>query len=68
MFEPNRDHRSSPFLILNKRGQTALAQLGEAAAGHHAALARRLAGADVGAIRRGLRRLIQALDDPPSTK
>jgi DNA-binding MarR family transcriptional regulator len=67
-FEPNPDHRNSFFLVLNKRGQAALDQLGKAAAGHHAALAQRLTDADAGAIHRGLRRVIQALDESPSTQ
>jgi len=62
-FEPNPDHRGSPYLILNKRGRAALARLGKAAARMHAALVGRLAGTDVGAIHRGLRRLIQAMND-----
>jgi len=61
--EPNPDHRGSPHLVLNKRGQTALAQLSKAAARTHATLAGRLAGTDIGAIHRGLRRLIEAMND-----
>src|SRR6185312_5748851 len=62
-FENNPDHRSSPFLVLSKRGQAALAQLTKVAGSSHAALTRPLAGTDSGAIHRGLRRLIQALDE-----
>jgi DNA-binding MarR family transcriptional regulator len=62
-FEPNRDHRGSPHLVLNARGRAALARLTQAAGHAHAELARRLAGVDVGAIRRGLRRLIEAMND-----
>lgn len=62
-FEPNPDHRASPHLVLNKRGQTVLAQLSKAAGGGHAKLARRLAGTDIGAIHRGLRRLVEAMND-----
>jgi DNA-binding MarR family transcriptional regulator len=60
-FEPNSDHRASPHLVLTKRGQTALVQLSRAAARGHTKLARRLTGTDVGAIHRGLRRMIAAM-------
>jgi DNA-binding MarR family transcriptional regulator len=63
MFEPNPDHRGSPHLVLSKRGQTALAQLSNAAAHSHTKLAGRLTGPDIGAIHRGLRRLIKAMND-----
>jgi DNA-binding MarR family transcriptional regulator len=66
-FEENPDHRGSPHLVLNERGQAALAELGKAARGSHAKLARRLAGAEVGAIHRGLRRLIEAMNEPRET-
>jgi DNA-binding MarR family transcriptional regulator len=62
-FETNPDHRGSPFLVLNKRGQAALAAITRAATKSHAALARRLGNSDTGALHRGLRRLIAALDD-----
>jgi len=62
-FEPNPDHRSSPHLVLTKRGQTALAQLSKAAAGSHTKLARRLSGNDIGAIHRGLRQMITLLNN-----
>lgn len=62
-FEDNPDHRGSPFLILNKRGQAALAKITGAATKSHAALARRLGNTDIGALHRGLRRFIAALDD-----
>ena len=62
-FDSNPDHRGSPHLILNKRGQTALAQLTKAADRGHASLAGRLASSDIGAIHRGLRRLIEAMND-----
>ena len=35
-FENNPDHRGSPYLMLNKRGRTALEQLTKAAASSHA--------------------------------
>lgn len=66
-FETNPDHRGSPFLVLNKRGRAALGQLTKAAGHDHAALARRLAGTDIGAIHRGLRRFIQAMTDREKT-
>lgn len=67
-FEPNPDHRGSPYLMLNARGQDALAKITKAAGQSHARTARRLAGTDVGALHRGLRRLIQALDDRGDTQ
>lgn len=67
-FEPNPDHRGSPYLVLNERGRTALARITKAAGQSHAELARRLAGADIGALHRDLRRLIQALNDYENTK
>jgi DNA-binding MarR family transcriptional regulator len=62
-FAANPDHRGSPFLVLNKRGQAALAEITRAATKSHAALAKRLGNSDIGALHRGLRRLIAALDD-----
>jgi DNA-binding MarR family transcriptional regulator len=59
-FESNPDHRGSPHLVLSQRGRAALAQLGKAAAGYHARLARKLADADIAAVHRGLRRLVRA--------
>jgi DNA-binding MarR family transcriptional regulator len=61
-FEPNPDHRGSPHLILSTRGREALAKITKAAANSHAAIARRLAGTDVAALHRGLRRLIEATE------
>jgi DNA-binding MarR family transcriptional regulator len=66
-FETNPDHRNAPHLVLNARGQSALAQLGRAAAVSHAELGRRLAGVDVGAIHSGLRRLMEAMNDRETT-
>jgi DNA-binding MarR family transcriptional regulator len=62
-FEPNPDHKGSPYLVLNVRGRAGLAKITKAAGRNHAHLARKLAGTDVGALDRGLRRLIQALND-----
>lgn len=67
-FEPNPDHKGSPYLMLNERGRAALARITKAAAQGHAELARKLAAADVGALHHGLRRLIQAVNDYESTK
>ena len=62
-FEENPDHRGSPHLVLNKRGQAALAEISKVARGFHADLACRLADSDIGAIHRGLRRLLEALNE-----
>lgn len=59
-FEPNPDHRNSPFLVLNRRGQAALADITKAAAASHARIARRLGAADLAPLHRSLRRLIEA--------
>ena len=67
-FEPNPDHKGSPDLVLNARGQDALAKITKAAGQSHAQLARELTGTDVGALHRGLRRLIQALNDRDNAK
>lgn len=67
-FEPNPDHKGSPYLVLNERGQAALAKITKAAGRSHAELARKLADADVGALHRGLRRLIQAVNDYENAK
>ena len=60
MFEPNPDHKSSPFLVLTKRGQATLADITRAAQASHARITRRLAGADLGPLHRSLRRLLDA--------
>jgi DNA-binding MarR family transcriptional regulator len=60
-FEPNPDHRGSPYLVLNERGQASLAELTRAAAAYHARLARQLADTDLKSIHRGLRRLLDAI-------
>jgi DNA-binding MarR family transcriptional regulator len=62
-FEPNPDHRGSPHLVLNKRGRTALAQISKAAARTNTQISVRLTAAEVGAIHRGLRRLIAAINE-----
>ncbi|MEI9803119.1 MAG: MarR family transcriptional regulator [Pseudolabrys sp.] len=67
-FEPNPDHRASPFLLLSPRGRDALAKITKAAGSSHAQLARRLSATDVGALHRGLRRLIQAVNDCDKVK
>jgi DNA-binding MarR family transcriptional regulator len=67
-FEANPDHKSSLYLVLNTRGRSALAKITKAAGSSHAQLARRLAGTDVGALHRGLRRLIHAFNDRDNVK
>jgi DNA-binding MarR family transcriptional regulator len=62
-YRDNPDHRSSPHLILTKRGRAALDQLTKAAGGYHARLARKLSPSDVASIHRGLRRLLEALSE-----
>jgi DNA-binding MarR family transcriptional regulator len=62
-YRDNPDHRSSPHLILTKRGRSALDQLTKAGGGYHARLARRLSASDVASIHRGLRRLLEALNE-----
>ena len=61
-FQTNPDHRSSPHLVLTRRGRAALDQLTRAAESHHAKLARKLSAADLRAIHRSLRLLIAAAD------
>jgi hypothetical protein len=69
-FEANPDHRGSPYVVLTKRGSTALARLTKAADAHHAEVARRFASTDAKAIHRGPRRLLDAITSPagPSTE
>ena len=62
-YQDNPDHRASPHLILTKRGRAALEQLTKAAGGYHARLARKLSSSDVLSLQRGLRRLLEALDN-----
>ena len=59
-FDSNPDHKSSPFLVLTRRGRAALAEITKAAAASHARIARRLGGADLAPVHRSLRRLIDA--------
>jgi DNA-binding MarR family transcriptional regulator len=67
-FEANPDHKSSPYLVLNTRGRDALAGIAKAAGASHAQLARKLVGTDIGALHRGLRGLIQALNNRDNLK
>ncbi|MBI1202079.1 MAG: MarR family transcriptional regulator [Rhodopseudomonas sp.] len=59
-FETNPDHRGSPYLVLSKDGSAALARITRAAAADHAAIADQLGNADLKALHRALRRLIEA--------
>ena len=59
-FEANPDHRGSPYLVLTRRGRTALDQITSAADGYHARLARKLSATDINSLHRQLRRLIAA--------
>jgi len=63
-FEANPDHRSSPYLVLSKRGRDALERVSKAAEGHHARLARKLTASELASIHRGLRRLLEASAGP----
>src|ERR1700734_4028471 len=60
-YRDNPDHRASPHLIPTRRGRADFEQLMKAAAGYHARLARKLPAADITALQRGLRRLLDAL-------
>src|SRR5580698_4318538 len=62
-YRDNPDHRASPHLILTRRGRAAFEQLMKAAGGYHARLARKLPPSDLASIQRGLRRLLEALDE-----
>ena len=62
-YQDNPDHRSSPRLILTKRGRLALDLLTKAAGGYHARLAKKLLPSDVASIHRGLRRLLEVLGE-----
>lgn len=59
----NPDHRTSPHLVLTGRGRVALDRLTKAATGYHARLARKLPPAEIVALQRGLRRLLEALTE-----
>jgi len=63
-FADNPDHRTSPHLVLTEKGRTALAALTRAAHGSHEALASRLKGLPLAALRRDLGRLRTALAAP----
>jgi DNA-binding MarR family transcriptional regulator len=62
-YRDNPDHRASPHLVLTKRGRAAFEQLMKAASGYLARLARKLSSSDVVSLQRGLRRLLEALED-----
>jgi DNA-binding MarR family transcriptional regulator len=62
-YQDNPDHRSSPHLMLTKRGRVALDLLTKAAGGYHARLAKKLSPSDVASIHRGLRRLLEVLGE-----
>jgi DNA-binding MarR family transcriptional regulator len=62
-YRDNPDHRASPHLLLTKRGRTAFEQLMKAANGYHARLARKLSSSDVVSLQRGLRRLLEAMEN-----
>jgi DNA-binding MarR family transcriptional regulator len=61
-FADNPDHRTSPHLVPTEGGQRKLAEITHAAREFHEALARRLKGLDLAALRRGLGRVQQTLD------
>jgi DNA-binding MarR family transcriptional regulator len=69
-FVDNPDHRSSPHVVLSDQGRGTLASLTRAARSRHRALAARLKGIDLVALRRDLRQIQVALDTkfPPSTQ
>jgi DNA-binding MarR family transcriptional regulator len=62
-YQDNPDHRASPHLVLTRRGRAALDHLAKAADGYHARLAHKLSPADTVSLQRGLRRLLEALDE-----
>jgi DNA-binding MarR family transcriptional regulator len=62
-YRDNPDHRASPHLVLTKRGRAAFEQLMKAASGYLARLAGKLSSSDVVSLQRGLRRLLEALED-----
>jgi DNA-binding MarR family transcriptional regulator len=62
-YRDNPNHRASPHLILTRHGRAALVLLTKAAGGYHASLARKLSPADTVSLQRGLRRLLEALDN-----
>jgi DNA-binding MarR family transcriptional regulator len=69
-FVDNPDHRSSPHIVLSDKGRGTLASLTRAARSRHGALAARLKGIDLAALRRDLRQIQISLDTkfPHSTQ
>jgi hypothetical protein len=69
-FVDNPDHRSSPHVVLSDEGQETLVGLTRAGRSRHRALAARLKGIDLAALRRDLRQIQVALETkfPPSTQ
>jgi DNA-binding MarR family transcriptional regulator len=69
-YRDNPDHRASPHFVLTRRGQATLDRLTKAAAGYHAGIAHKISSAEVVSLRRGLHRLLEALDgvDPINPK
>jgi DNA-binding MarR family transcriptional regulator len=61
-YDANPDHRASPLLILEKRGQATLHRITRAAAVWHAETAARFTQAELRSIHRGLRRLLDATE------
>lgn len=61
-FADNPDHRTSPYLLPTARGLATLEHLTRAAAASHAALAQRLAGMDLAALREGLRTVLREIE------
>jgi DNA-binding MarR family transcriptional regulator len=61
-FEPNPDHRTSPYLILADEGRAVLRELTQSARAYHQELAADQSEADLALLHRGLRRLCDALD------
>jgi DNA-binding MarR family transcriptional regulator len=59
---PNPDHKSSPHLLLTASGRATLAQLMSEARSYHRKLAGELSAVELSALRRGLRRLCDALN------
>jgi len=69
-FVDNPDHRSSPHLVLSDEGRRILAGLTRAASSRNRALATRLKGVDLAALRQDLHQIRVAFDStfPPSTQ
>jgi DNA-binding MarR family transcriptional regulator len=62
-YRDNPDHRASPHLIPTRSGRAAFERLMKAASGYHARLARTVSAAEMAALQRGLRRLLDAVSD-----